>query len=166
MTTVSIRYCAYAPRPTALRACDVLRLVQGCPRLNRLSWFCDEEFQEGTLLLRGVCNQIVRLLERRGGRVAVQPTRALPVAVGRRVRMKFPTGGTKFHWCEGVVESVEDGLCEIAWSNGATDSMEVSAVAKILRDDGAATRVLVPGDAREPEVLFSCRYDRATERYY
>jgi hypothetical protein len=44
--------------------------------------------------------------------------------------------------------------------------MEVSAVAKILRDDGAATRVLVPGDAREPEVLFSCRYDRATERYY
>ena len=40
--------------------------------------------------------------------------------------------------------------------------MEVSAVAKILQDDGAATRVLVPGDEREPEVLFSCRYDRAT----
>ena len=27
-------------------------------------------------------------------------------------------------------------------------------------------QVLVPGDEREPEVLFSCRYDRATERYY
>ena len=135
--------------------------------MTHLSWFCDEEFQESTLLLWGVCNAIVRLLERRGGRVAVQPTRALPVAVGRRVRMKFPTGGTKFHWCEGVVESVEDGLCEIAWSNGATDSMEVSAVAEILKQPiEAATRVLVPGDEREPEVLFSCRYDRATERYY
>ena len=96
----------------------------------------------------------------------MRPTRTLPVAVGRRVRMKFPTGGTKFYWCEGVVESVEDGHCEIRWSDGDTTSMEVSAVAKILQDDGAATRVLVPGDAREPEVLFSCRYDRATERYY
>ena len=100
----------------------------------------------------------------------MQPTRANPVAVGRRVRKKFNgdwyEGRVRFGWYEGVVESVEDGLCEIAWSNGATDSMEVSAVAKILRDDGAATRVLVPGDAREPEVLFSCRYDRATERYY
>jgi len=27
-------------------------------------------------------------------------------------------------------------------------------------------QVLVPGDAREPEVLFSCLYNRATERYY
>ena len=171
LTSISIRYCAYAPRATALRACDVLRLVQGCPRLNRLSWFCDEEFQEGTLLLWEVCNEITRLLESRGGRVAVQPTRANPVAVGRRVRKKFNgdwyEGRVRFGWYEGVVESVEDGHCEIRWSDGDTTSMEVSDVAKILKQPiEAATRVLVPGDAREPEVLFSCRYDRATERYY
>ena len=171
LTSISIRYCAYAPRATALRACDVLRLVQGCPRLNRLSWFCDEEFQEGTDLRRGPCKAIVQLLESRGGRVAVQPTRANPVAVGRRVRKKFNgdwyEGRVRFGWYEGVVESVEDGHCEIRWSDGDTTSMEVSDVAKILKQPiEAATRVLVPGDAREPEVLFSCRYDRATERYY
>ena len=33
-------------------------------------------------------------------------------------------------------------------------------------DSYVPTRVLVPGDEREPEVLFSCLYDRATERYY
>ena len=93
----------------------------------------------------------------------MRPTRrAFPVAAGRRVIKNFPGVG----WSDGVVESVEDGLCEIVWRDGDRTSMEVSAVAKILRDDGAATRVLVPGDAREPEVLFSCRYDRATERYY
>ena len=171
LTSISIRYCAYAPRATALRACDVLRLVQGCPRMKHLSWFCDEEFQEGTDLRRGPCKAIVRLLKSRGGRVAVQPTRANPVAVGRRVRKKFNgdwyEGRVRFGWYEGVVESVEDGHCEIRWSDGDTTSMEVSDVAKILKQPiEAATRVLVPGDAREPEVLFSCRYDRATERYY
>ena len=101
----------------------------------------------------------------------MQPTRANPVAVGRRVRKKFNgdwyEGRVRFGWYEGVVESVEDGHCEIRWSDGDTTSMEVSDVAKILKQPiEAATRVLVPGDAREPEVLFSCRYDRATERYY
>ena len=175
LTTVSIRYCAYAPRPTALRACDVLRLVQGCPRLSRLSWFCDEEFQEGTLLLRGVCNAITRTLERRGGRVAMRPynpsalspetvlaireaekrfdegeideatfkeTKAgllnksapaaaeAPSLVGRKVRKRFPGSG----WFDGVNESVEDGRCKIAWSDGAVTFMKESAVAKILKD--------------------------------
>ena len=50
--------------------------------------------------------------------------------VGRQVRKKFPGSGL----FDGVVESVEDGRCEIAWSDGAVTSMKVSAVAKILKD--------------------------------
>ena len=51
--------------------------------------------------------------------------------VGRKVRKKFPGSG----WFDGVIiESVEDGRCEIAWSDGAVTSMKVSAVAKILKD--------------------------------
>ena len=50
--------------------------------------------------------------------------------VGREVRKKFPGSGT----FDGVVESVEDGRCEIAWSDGAVTSMKISAVAKILKD--------------------------------
>ena len=91
-------------------------------------------------------------------------TKAGLLMVGRQVRMKIPNWG----WHEAVVESVEDGLCKIVWSDGDPPTyMTVSDVAKILKQPvEAATRVLVPGDAREPEVLFSCRYDRATERYY
>ena len=51
--------------------------------------------------------------------------------VGRKVRKKFPGSG----WFDGVIiESVEDGRCEIAWSDGAVTSMKDSAVAKILKD--------------------------------
>ena len=50
--------------------------------------------------------------------------------VGRAVRKKFPGSG----WFDGVIESVEDGRCEIAWSDGAVTSMKISAVAKILQD--------------------------------
>ena len=117
LTTLSIRYCAYAPRATALRACDVLRLVQGCPRMKNLSWFCDEEFQEGTDLRRGPCKAIVRLLKSRGGHVAMRP-KFVASHLGGQMRT-----ATNF-------------------------------------------QVLAPGDEREPEVLFSCLYDRATERYY
>jgi len=53
-----------------------------------------------------------------------------PSLVGRAVRKKFPGSG----WFDGIVESVEDGRCEIAWSDGAVTSMKVSAVAKILKD--------------------------------
>ncbi len=55
---------------------------------------------------------------------------ATPSLVGRAVRKKFPGSG----WFDGVVESVEDGRCEIAWSDGAMTSMKESAVAKILKD--------------------------------
>ena len=49
----------------------------------------------------------------------------------RKVRKKFPGSG----WFDGVIiESVEDGRCKIAWSDGAVTSMKVSAVAKILQD--------------------------------
>ena len=54
----------------------------------------------------------------------------VPSLVGRQVRKRFPGSG----WFDGVVESVEDGRCEIAWSDGAVTSMKVSAVAKILKD--------------------------------
>ena len=51
--------------------------------------------------------------------------------VGRQVRKKFPGSG----WFDGVIiESFEDGRCEIAWSDGAVTSMKESAVAKILKD--------------------------------
>ena len=50
--------------------------------------------------------------------------------VGRAVRKKFPGSGL----FDGIVESVEGGRCEIAWSDGAVTSMKISAVAKILQD--------------------------------
>ena len=50
--------------------------------------------------------------------------------VGREVRKRFPGSGC----FDGVIESVEDGRCEIAWSDGDVTSMKVSAVAKILKD--------------------------------
>ena len=53
-----------------------------------------------------------------------------PSLVGRAVRKKFPGSGT----FDGVIESVADGRCEIAWSDGAVTSMKDSAVAKILKD--------------------------------
>ena len=53
-----------------------------------------------------------------------------PSLVGRKVRKKFPGSG----WFDGIVESVADGRCEIAWSDGAVTSMKESAVAKILQD--------------------------------
>ena len=50
--------------------------------------------------------------------------------VGRQVRKKFPGSGI----FDGVIQSVEGGRCEIAWSDGAVTSMKESAVAKILKD--------------------------------
>ena len=106
LTSVSIRYCAYH-KLTSLRARDLLRLVKCCRRLKSLSWFCDEEYRGGAELRPRVCDEIVRYLENRGGRVVVRPVEPRP----------FPF-------------------------------------------------FLAPGDPREPDVLFSCRYDSATERYY
>ena len=58
-------------------------------------------------------------------------TKAGLLMVGRQVRKRFPGSG----WFDGVIiESVEDGRCEIAWSDGAVTSMKESAVAKILQD--------------------------------
>ena len=54
-----------------------------------------------------------------------------PSLVGRAVRKKFPGSG----WFDGVIESVADGRCEIAWSDGDVTSMKVGAVAKILLQD-------------------------------
>ena len=57
-------------------------------------------------------------------------TKAGLLMVGREVRKKFPGSG----WFDGVIQSVEDGRCEIAWSDGDMTSMKISAVAKILKD--------------------------------
>ena len=57
-------------------------------------------------------------------------TKAGLLMVGRQVRKKFPGSGL----FDGVIESFEDGLCEIAWEDGDMTSMKVSAVAKILKD--------------------------------
>ena len=53
--------------------------MQGCPRLNRLSWFCDEEFQEGTLLLRGCATRSYDSSNAAGG-----ASPCSPLACGRR----------------------------------------------------------------------------------
>ena len=53
-----------------------------------------------------------------------------PSLVGRAVRKRFPGSG----WFDGIIQSVEDGRCEIAWSDGAVKSMKESSVAKILKD--------------------------------
>ena len=53
-----------------------------------------------------------------------------PSLVGREVRKKFPGSGV----FDGVIQSVVDGRCEIAWEDGAVTSMKESAVAKILKD--------------------------------
>ena len=57
-------------------------------------------------------------------------TKAGLLMVGRQVRKRFPGSG----WFDGIIKSVEDGRCEIAWSDGAVTSMKESAVAKILKD--------------------------------
>jgi len=180
LTSISIRYCAYAPRATALRACDVLRLVQGCPRLCYLSWFCDEEFQKGTLLLWGVCREITRLLESRGGRVAMRPrptysgTSRNQTALWDKLRSegwtwRKGTGLTDNFWylrpgVKGRITDLEQSVdyfgVEELWVYADTHGLWPTG------DSYVPTRVLVPGDEREPEVLFSCLYNRATELYY
>ena len=58
-------------------------------------------------------------------------TKAGLLMVGREVRKRFPGSG----WFDGVIiQSVEDGRCKIAWSDGDVTSMKISAVAKILKD--------------------------------
>ncbi len=57
-------------------------------------------------------------------------TKAGLLMVGREVRKRFPGSGV----FDGVIQSVKDGRCEIAWSDGAVKSMKVAAVAKILQD--------------------------------
>ena len=57
-------------------------------------------------------------------------TKAGLLMVGREVRKRFPGSGV----FDGVIQSVKDGRCEIAWSDGDMTSMKISAVAKILKD--------------------------------
>ena len=148
--------------------------------MKNLSWFCDEEFQKGTLLLWGVCNEITRLLESRGGRVAMRPrtrrweTSRNQTALWDKLRSegwtwRKGTGLTDNFWylrpgVKGRITDLEQSVdyfgVEELWVYADTHGLWPTG------DSYVPTRVLVPGDEREPEVLFSCRYDRATERYY
>ena len=143
LTSISIRYCAYAPRATALRACDVCaRARPPAPEPPELVLRRGVR-GEGTLLLWGVCNEITRLLESRGGRVAVHPSHLFVLRketdgpYARReerfdegeideaafketkagllmVGRHGPQQIPRWGWHEGVVESADThGLCKI-----------------------------------------------------
>ena len=60
-----IGYSAQGPE-SPLRAADVLRILQGCPKLDDLNWFCDEQSRPRAGLYREPCQAIVDLLESRG----------------------------------------------------------------------------------------------------
>jgi len=148
--------------------------------MKNLSWFCDEEFQKSTLLGMGGCNEIVRLLEGRGGRVAMRPrptysdTSRNQTALWDKLRSegwtwRKGTGLTDNFWflrpgVKGRITDLEHNVDYFGvgglWAYADKHGLWPTGVSY------EPTRVLVPGDEREPEVLFSCRYDRATERYY
>ena len=54
------------------RAADVLRVVQGCPKLKRLSWWVQDRLEESELEPE-TCRAISELLVSRGGFVHTQP---------------------------------------------------------------------------------------------
>ena len=67
LSHLQIAYCAQDPLGMGpLRAADILRLLQGCPELDELTWYCHGEWQEYAELDRGTCQAILDLLESRG----------------------------------------------------------------------------------------------------
>ena len=65
LTDLRIKHCAEGPAPNPLRAVDVLRLVTGCPNVERFSWHCHRERHEYAELDEGPCKAIVELLAAR-----------------------------------------------------------------------------------------------------
>ena len=53
-----------------LRAADLLRIIQGCPKLADLNWFCDQGGRSRAGLDREPCQAIVDLMKSRGTTMA------------------------------------------------------------------------------------------------
>lgn len=56
-----------------VRAADILRVVQGCPKLKRLSWWVVDDYLREAELEPDTCRAISELLISRGGAVRAQP---------------------------------------------------------------------------------------------
>ena len=67
-TLEELRILGTADRENSLRAVDILRLVEGCPRLKTLYWFNFDSGLKNAGLDRDICRQITELLlSRRDG---------------------------------------------------------------------------------------------------
>ena len=76
----------------------------------------------------------VRRAKKRGAASTPKKAKKAKTLVGAKVNKKFKgyrsASGTEYF--DGVVKSVEDGFCVIAWENGEESPMKDTAVQKIL----------------------------------
>ena len=76
----------------------------------------------------------VRRAKKRGAASTPKKAKKAKTLVGAKVNKKFKgyrsASGTEYF--DGVVKSVEDGMCVIAWEDGEESPMKESAVQKIL----------------------------------
>ena len=76
----------------------------------------------------------VRRAKKRGAASTPKKAKKAKTLVGAKVNKKFKgyrsASGTEYF--DGVVSSVEDGMCVIAWEDGEESPMKESAVQKIL----------------------------------
>ena len=76
-TLEELRILGTADRENSLRAVDILRLVEGCPRLKTLYWFNFDSGLKNAGLDRDICRQITELLlSRRDGDGRTEPWEA------------------------------------------------------------------------------------------
>ena len=76
-TLEELRILGTADRENSLRAVDILRLVEGCPRLKTLYWFNFDSGLKNAELDRDICRQITELLlSRREGYGGTEPWEA------------------------------------------------------------------------------------------
>ncbi len=71
-TTLECLHIGYSAQGTEspLRAADLLRILQGCPKLADLNWFCDQGGRSRAGLDREPCQAIVDLMKSRGTTMA------------------------------------------------------------------------------------------------
>ena len=71
---LEIDHCAQGPE-NPLCAIDVLRILQGCPKLGSgwLLWYCDPELRQYARLDDETVKAIIDIIESRGTRVAYHP---------------------------------------------------------------------------------------------
>ena len=76
----------------------------------------------------------VRRAKKRGAASTPKKAKKAKTLVGAKVNKKFKgyrsASGTEYF--DGVIKSVEDGMCVIAWEGGEEKEMRESAVQKIL----------------------------------